>query len=660
MTDLDGVFISDLHNSLASDPLQRTPQKQPPPKRAKSAIPVSIWDPFSRHKIESLYFCEFCQEIKCFRCVDEEVVCHYCPVCLFEVTPNTARVEGNRCPRNCFKCPNCSTSVNPSPITGAAAAAAAASLNRPSSSATSIPESETVGASEPSTQSAYTLACTFCSWTSSSSQLNISDGHSQGLIFQRGKTVRQQLYLVEGRQQSDVSKRFQDLQRFYFQRSLEEGTRATLLDDGLFSGGRYRNLAQQSQNRTKSSARPDDLTSELPTSSRKSWSFAEVLEKRIQERNQMDNSAESYNDIEEIDESTDQYEASLRSTAVSSKFTQYYQQQSNQESAIDDETSSANHSTLSTQIKPFDISKKAEPTVLRDQLDIQQNLPVPQPLRAKRIKRCTTCHHILAKPDVKPSSVRHKIKLMAHNYLPSLRITEYPPKSGFPKVLVPDQTYTFLLTISNSMHVDMKVSLATVSRNTTSDSDSDIFENTDQSINFHLGAMTIDKDSTNQPRQPSLQEVPRFNTNKSHPYPHKVTLVTPTVNLGAENEHYDEASLIRKVPNFLIKRESEISKRVEIEKTKRTASSAGGGGALTGVYQQGDNWSTVGIEIIPSAQGTFLEIPLFVSFSFEVPEDAEEEESAEKDDSLGPESKRERQVMTFGYWSVLGIAPIKQ
>jgi dynactin-4 len=48
--------------------------------------------------------------------------------------------------------------------------------------------------------------------------------------------------------------------------------------------------------------------------------------------------------------------------------------------------------------------------------------PLRIPLHSKTSKRCPTCTHILIKPEQKAQSVRYKIKLVAANYLPAIRV----------------------------------------------------------------------------------------------------------------------------------------------------------------------------------------------------------------------------------------------
>ena len=78
---------------------------------------------------EHLLYCEECHDIKCSRCITEEIVCWYCPSCLFETPSSMVRSEGiryvlrlyydldalllivERCARNCFNCPICTASL---------------------------------------------------------------------------------------------------------------------------------------------------------------------------------------------------------------------------------------------------------------------------------------------------------------------------------------------------------------------------------------------------------------------------------------------------------------------------------------------------------------------------------------------------------------------
>lgn len=52
---------------------------------------------YSLFPLEHLMYCEDCQQIRCPRCVSEEIVTYFCPACLMEVPSSTQRSEGNRC-----------------------------------------------------------------------------------------------------------------------------------------------------------------------------------------------------------------------------------------------------------------------------------------------------------------------------------------------------------------------------------------------------------------------------------------------------------------------------------------------------------------------------------------------------------------------------------
>jgi len=52
--------------------------------------------PYNLYPQEHLLYCEDCHQIRCPRCVLDEIVTWYCPNCLFEVPSSTVKSEGNR------------------------------------------------------------------------------------------------------------------------------------------------------------------------------------------------------------------------------------------------------------------------------------------------------------------------------------------------------------------------------------------------------------------------------------------------------------------------------------------------------------------------------------------------------------------------------------
>lgn len=51
---------------------------------------------YALYPLEHLMWCEDCHDIRCPRCTTEEIVCWYCPTCLFEVASGMVKSEGNR------------------------------------------------------------------------------------------------------------------------------------------------------------------------------------------------------------------------------------------------------------------------------------------------------------------------------------------------------------------------------------------------------------------------------------------------------------------------------------------------------------------------------------------------------------------------------------
>ncbi len=65
-------------------------------------LPPSL-DPsssYAHHALDSLYFCEECDQLKCARCTSPEVSAYYCPVCLFDVQAAGVKADRNRCVSN--------------------------------------------------------------------------------------------------------------------------------------------------------------------------------------------------------------------------------------------------------------------------------------------------------------------------------------------------------------------------------------------------------------------------------------------------------------------------------------------------------------------------------------------------------------------------------
>lgn len=312
---------------------------------ATNKIPLPLWDPFSRHSLESLYFCEHCHTHRCPRCVDTEIVSRYCPQCLFEVTASSARSEGNRCVRNCFRCPDCDTG-----LTVVGATTAISSDDSPTNSSSSSRSNSR----QQEARDGYMLKCPHCQWTSQTS----------GLTFPKTISLVSHVQASPMRTQGSIDKRFQAMREFYFERSLEEGVTMAA------------SSRQSMADRSKGTADGNNSSS---STGKSSSTFAEILERRIRDKSRKDPGSEIFSDIIEVDEGLDQGNALLQATS----------------------SILLEHGSTTTN------------DIQRDVMDRDQSFPLPQPLRSKRTKRCKACHHILIKPENKPSTTKFKIKLMA-------------------------------------------------------------------------------------------------------------------------------------------------------------------------------------------------------------------------------------------------------
>ena len=243
---------------------------------------------------------------------------------------------------------------------------------------------------------------------------------------------------------------------------------------------------------------------------------------------------------------------------------------------------------------------------------VEDLLPVPTRLVTKRSKRCRTCRHILVKPEAKVTSTRYRIRLIAVNYIPTMSLkalqlspapSASPAASTLPlldlNALPPLRAIQYLLTLKNPQFDPVKVTLATP-------------------------------------------------TQAPGPYRHKVTILCPQFEIGANADAWDEALTAgdtskrsSKVPDLTAKNSSEGMRVAEAGK----------------VWEKGRNWTTVVVEVGCAAidsnkgieDGDLLEIPIFVRLEWE----ADTEKDAGGGEKGGSREKRE-----LAYWAVVGVGRI--
>ncbi|KAL8667241.1 MAG: hypothetical protein Q9202_000814 [Teloschistes flavicans] len=234
--------------------------------------------------------------------------------------------------------------------------------------------------------------------------------------------------------------------------------------------------------------------------------------------------------------------------------------------------------------------------------------PIPMLLRTKRAKRCRTCRHILVKPEPKVDNIRYRIRLLARNYIPSVNIKPLHASSSQRPVnldnIRPLQTSQFLLSLRNPIFDPVTVTLAT---------------------------------STFTPGR----------------WSHKVTILCPQFDIGANADAWDEALDTNASQQKAGARSTKRFGDPRFEYVGQDGKVAEAGK----VWEKGRNWTSVVVEVgvvdvYADGGGEWgeededvLEIPVFVRVEWEV--------EAEEKGKEGGKEKRE-----LAYWVVLGVGRI--
>ena len=246
--------------------------------------------------------------------------------------------------------------------------------------------------------------------------------------------------------------------------------------------------------------------------------------------------------------------------------------------------------------------------------DVAELRPMPTLMRTKRSKRCATCKHILTRPELKISSARYRIKLIALSYIPFVSVKPLPVTGGLlppgpdgnDVVLSPGKPIQFIMTLRNPLFDDVSVSLGSPST-----------------------------------------------TPGKHG--HRVTILCPQFQIGKNSDAWDDA--LNTLP----------------KPTPASDANTAAGEQIAGkLYDHGRNWASVVIEIVPATifrqQGEMLdededviEIPIRVRLEWTVTEDEgtgiverrRRERETVHDEDEADDGKRE-----LSYWMVLGIGRV--
>ena len=250
---------------------------------------------------------------------------------------------------------------------------------------------------------------------------------------------------------------------------------------------------------------------------------------------------------------------------------------------------------------------------------IDDLVPVPTRLVTKRSKRCRTCRHILVKPEAKVTSTRYRIRLIAVNYIPtmSLQPLQLPPSAAASpasrpppildlNALPPLKACQFLLTLKNPLFDPVKVTLATT-------------------------------------------------TYTSGPFGHKVTILCPQFEIGANTDVWDEALASGETDGRQSSR-TLGSSNLSTTKGEHEGARVAEAGK---VWEKRRNRVTVVVEVTCASidgvsQGEedadVLEIPIFVRMEYEA--------EVEKDGAGGAGKEGGREKRELAYWTVIGVGRV--
>lgn len=475
---------------------------------------------FSLFPPEHLLYCEECHDVKCPRCVTEEIICWYCPNCLFETPSASVKSENNRCNRNCFNCPVCTSQLITAPIGG-------------------------------SKDGQFILSCNYCMWTT----LDI------GITLEKSTNIRAQLDRIANGGKS------------------KQPAKPDSTDPSRKSSLAREPFAPDNANGSTGHSERED-SNPLDDASRfnalRSFYKDQITSSSIND-NSLSNSAldlaysSSPSALTRL--------MNLYSGAGGASTTK----KARQKPSIMREALTRKEGLQASSLSPSDPQQPDYmDTPSLSQLSFQHpsylgtptanNLaslrPMPALLRTKRSKRCSACKHILVKPEFKASSTRYRIKLIALNYLPfvTLRPLSIPSPidntsfstparsiDGSEIVLPPNKPSQYILTLRNPLFENVQVTLAS----------------------------------------------PRVTPGR---HAHKVTILCPQFEIGRSGDVWDDA----------------LNPGNALNKGIAPSQSGEGKEQIAGkLYEQGRNWVSVVIEIVPADLCTPVAIP--VTESTEIP-----------------------------------------
>ncbi|OJD18152.1 hypothetical protein AJ78_01818 [Emergomyces pasteurianus Ep9510] len=429
-----------LSKDLSNISLSGQPQGSDTDDEERTFDPRSPRANYSLYPPEHLLYCEDCHQIKCPRCITEEIVCWYCPNCLFETPSSMVRSEGNRCElleakksnnmrcaRNCFNCPIC---TSPLSVT-------------------------TLGSTDNGSQNGpWILSCGYCMWTT----LDI------GIKFDKPTNIRAQLTSLSN-SQSRISPAVKSpLSNLT---SSDDGTTPTSHDE-MIAGNTF-------PEQQPSIAHPDSRFSAL-----KSFYRNQITETSASPTDPLigPELGGFYSSPSALNRIMSLYTAGIgnihggggkkprsKPPVMREALTPtegLYISDPNTEQSVIQKMVSRDYGWDGL----ASVEQKA--SQLPSTRFVDELRPLPVLLRTKRSKRCKACKHILVKPEFKPQSTRFRIRLIALSYIPLTTIRPLPPfpATSLPvnlDALEPRRPIQLLITLKNHIFDPIRVTLATPS-----------------------------------------------------------------------------------------------------------------------------------------------------------------------------------------------------
>ncbi|KAI9369097.1 dynactin p62 family-domain-containing protein [Aspergillus egyptiacus] len=420
-------------------PQKGSPEKsRPHPQLFDEDEDETTFDPrsprsnFSLYPPEQLLYCEDCHQIKCPRCITEEILCWYCPNCLFETPSSMVRSEGNRCARNCFNCPACTAPL----------------------AVTMLDGGEESGP--------WVLSCGYCMWTT----LDI------GIQFEKPTNIRAQLTKMTT-DPATPAPRNRQMSRAGLGDIRSPLSTLSSIDDQLTS--------------KEESSQPTNTG--LPrTRDARFAALQNFYKDQIATTNESGLDAGDYGGQFSSPSTLHRIMSLYTSSRISALWGQSAKKPRTRPPVMREALTPSEGFSVAPAEAEFNIIKRmASDECGWDGLAsleqrasqspsarfVEDLLPLPSLLRTKRSKRCKSCKHILVKPEFKPQSTRFRIRLIALSYIPltTLRPLILPPSSSSsaPTIppsldaLPPQKPIQLLLTLKNHMFDPVRITLATPS-----------------------------------------------------------------------------------------------------------------------------------------------------------------------------------------------------